>query len=276
VARLTQTLTRRTGAVMQELLRLDVAQEFDFTQPNGLADTVVSLRGGYAPFLGGITFRYDTQRHAPALWAVFAGVQTPRFGLNARLDQIYLPAQFYDRDVDPAQGTGARNLPASAISAEDLARFGGGGNLRQGIDELVGSPVPANLTVGQRQTAITIDARVTLVFGLGLTYSGTFYPSANWTRRDANGNFLDLAGAPTSTPVTGRYSALGQQSAGISFAPACNCWRLDVIGRLPPPFGQVGTNPSNNPTEPSSFIWRFPDILFLLTIQNFGTFGAGG
>ena len=193
-----------------------------------------------------------------------------------RSDQIYLPAQFYDRDVDPAQGTaGARNLPASAISAEDLARFGGGGNLRQGIDELVGSPVPANLTAGQRQTSITIDARVTLVFGLGLTYSGTFYPSATWTRRNPAGEFINEAGTgPPSggVPLTGSYSVLGQQSAGISFAPACNCWRLDVIGRLPPPFGQY----VSGTTTQSSFVWRFPDILFLLTIQNFGSFGAGG
>jgi hypothetical protein len=260
---------------MQELLRLDVAQEFDFTQPNGLADFVVSLRTGYAPFSGGITFRYDTQRRAPALWAVFAAVQTPGFGLVARLDQMYLPAQFYDRDVDPFQG-GARNLPASAISAEDLSRFGGGGNLRQGIDELVGNPVPANLTLGQRQTAITIDARVNLVFGLGLTYSGTLYPSATWTRRNPAGQFIDEGGNPTGTPVTGRYSVLGQQSAGISFAPACNCWRLDVIGRLPPPSGQFVQNTTTGAFEPSSFQWRFPDILFLLTIQNFGTFGAGG
>jgi hypothetical protein len=222
---------------MQELLRLDVAQEFDFTQSNGLADTVVSLRAGYAPFSGGVTFRYDTQRHSPALWAVFAGVQTPRFGMTARLDQMYLPAQFYDRDVDPALG-GARNLPSSAISAEDLSRFGGGGNLRQGIDELVGSRV-RRTAVGQRQTAITVDARVTLVFGLGLTYSGTFYPSATWTRRDPSGQFIDISGAPTTTAVTGTYSVLGQQSAGISFAPACNCWRLDVIGRLPPPVRAV-------------------------------------
>jgi hypothetical protein len=269
--------------VVQELLRLDVAQEFDFTQPNGLADTVVSLRAGYAPFLGGLTFRYDTQRRAPALWAVFAGLQTPRWGVNARLDQIYLPAQAYDRDVDPSLGTnGARNLPSSAISGEDLARFGGGTNLRQGIDELVGNPVPANLTVGQRQTAITIDARVTLAFGLGLTYSGTFYPSATWTRRDANGDFINANTDPLGTPpLRGSYSVLGQQSAGISFAPACNCWRLDVIGRLPPPTGQyrqVANPPASNLTlqELSSFQWRFPDILFLLTIQNFGTFGAGG
>ena len=279
VAHLTQTLSRRTGAVMQELLRIDVAQEFDFIQANGLSDFVVSLRTGYAPFSGGITFRYDTQRNAPALWAVFAGVNTPRFGVNARLDQIYVPAQFYDRDVGPDFLTsGARNLPATAISGEDLARFGGGSTFRQGIDELVGSPVPANLTVGQRQTAITLDARVNLVFGLGLTYSGTFYPSATWTRRNANGDFVNEAGTgppPGGTPLTGKYSVFGQQSAGISFAPACNCWRLDVIGRLPPPGGQY-VQPSPGVFEVSTFQWRFPDILFLLTIQNFGTFGAGG
>ena len=142
----------------------------------------------------------------------------------------------------------------------------------------MGSPVPANLTVGQRQTAITLDARVNLVFGLGLTYSGTFYPSATWTRRNANGDFVNEAGTgppPGGTPLTGKYSVFGQQSAGISFAPACNCWRLDVIGRLPPPGGQY-VQPSPGVFEVSTFQWRFPDILFLLTIQNFGTFGAGG
>jgi len=76
-------------------------------------------------------------------------------------------------------------------------------------------------------------------------------------------------------PVTGRYSLLGQQNFGISFAPACNCWRLDVIGRLPPPIGQYMADPMNPGfSVRSSFNWRFPDLIFLLTIQNFGTFGA--
>ena len=141
----------------------------------------------------------------------------------------------------------------------------------------MGSPVPANLTLGQRQTAITIDARVNLVFGLGLTYSGTFYPSATWTRRNANGDFVNEAGdgRPDRRPAHREVQRVRPAVAGISFAPACNCWRLDVIGRLPPPGGQY-TQPSPSVFEPSAFMWRFPDILFLLTIQNFGTFGAGG
>src|SRR5262249_15838026 len=77
VARVTQTLSRRTGAVMQELLRVDLAQEFDFRQENRLADTVVAVRAAWAPFSTGVTFRYDTQRSAPALWAAYAAVQTP-------------------------------------------------------------------------------------------------------------------------------------------------------------------------------------------------------
>src|SRR5262249_33206093 len=101
-------------------------------------------------------------------------------------------------------------------------------------------------------------------------------------RRDAAGNFLAANTEPPSAiPVQGQYSVLGQQLAGISFAPACNCWRLDILGRLPPPSGQfrgVTNPPATNPglQELSTFQWRFPDILFLLTIQNFGTFGAGG
>ena len=42
-----------------------------------------------------------------------------------------------------------------------------------------------------------------------------------------------------------------------------------------PPYGQWVADPQN----PGSFVrstfnWRFPDLIFLLTIQNFGTFGA--
>jgi LPS-assembly protein len=276
VARLTQTLSRRTGAVMQELLRVDLAQEFDFRQENRLADSVVSVRAAYAPFSTGITFRYDTQRSAPALWAAFAAVQTARFGASLRFDQLFVPLEVYDRDV---YGAFARNLPAAAISGADLARWGGAGPMRQGIDALIGSPVPTGFRDGQRQSAITLDARVTLAWGLGLTYSGTLYPGATWTLRDANGN--PIGPPPDNAPTTeaaapkGKLSLLGQQNFGISFAPACNCWRLDIIGRLPPPTGQYVQQPAGSTTYvPSAFNWRFPDLIFLLTIQNFGTFGA--
>ena len=286
VAKVTQTLGRRSGAVMQELLRLDVAQEFDFHTDNGLADTVVSLRAAYAPFSAGGTFRYDTHRSAPALWAAFASVQTPPFGATVRFDQLFVPVQFFDRDAN-----GPRNLPSSAITADELARFGGGGNLRQGIDALVGSPVPVAFQAGQRQSALTLEARVTLVFGLGLTYSGTLYPGATWTLRNPDGQLVNglPQAVPVATrpgvvgtaqtvevaPVSGRYSLLGQQNFGISFAPACNCWRLDIIGRLPPPFGQYVSDPQfAGSYVRSTFNWRFPDLIFLLTIQNFGTFGA--
>ena len=76
-------------------------------------------------------------------------------------------------------------------------------------------------------------------------------------------------------PPTRSYSLLGQQNFGISFAPACNCWRLDIIGRLPPPVGQYAPDPQHPGFFiPSTFTWRFPDLIFLLTIQSFGTFGA--
>ncbi|HEY1333460.1 MAG TPA: hypothetical protein VGF31_04320, partial [Myxococcaceae bacterium] len=165
------------------------------------------------------------------------------------------------------------------ISGADLARWGGAGPMRQGIDALIGSPVPTGFRDGQRQSAITLDARVTLAWGLGLTYSGTLYPGATWTLRDANGN--PIGPPPDNAPTTeaaapkGKLSLLGQQNFGISFAPACNCWRLDIIGRLPPPYGQWAPNPQNAGSYvPSTFNWRFPDLIFLLTIQNFGTFGA--
>jgi LPS-assembly protein len=272
VARLVQTLSRRAGLVMQELLRLEVAQELDFRQSNGLADTVVSLRGAYPPFSAGVTFRYDTQRSAPGLWAAFASCQLPWLGVTARFDQLFVPVQFFDRDA-----AGPRNLSTQAypITGADLARFGGGGNERMGIDALVGGPVPDNFRTGQRQSAITLEARINLVFGLGLTYAGTLFPDATWTARNADGQLIPAPSSPPGLPTSGSYSLLGQQSFGLSFAPACNCWRLDIIGRLPPPGGQyrpTAGDPSKS--ELSTFQWRFPDLLFLLTIQNFGTFGA--
>ena len=287
VLKLSQTLGRRTGALMQELLRLDIAQEFDFETSNGLGDTVVALRGSYAPFSTGLTFRYDNQRHAPALWAVFATYAIPRFSTSIRFDQLFVPAQFFDRNVGVPPY--AQSLTGQVISGADLARFGGGGNMRQGIDELVGSPVPENFRVGQRQSAITLDIRLNLVFGLGLTYSGTLYPSATWTVRNPDGTLaasppyyvpvlattVGVAQNVVQPPATGSYSALGQQNFGISFAPACNCWRLDIIGRLPPPTGQYAPDPQHPGFYiPTTFNWRFPDLIFLLTIQSFGTFGA--
>ena len=130
---------------------------------------------------------------------------------------------------------------------------------------------------------------MSLVGGLGLTYSGTLYPAATWTLRDATGALINspavsvpvvartvgTAQTVVRPPVTGSYSLLGQQNFGISFAPACNCWRLDIIGRLPPPYGQWAPDPQNAGSYVrSTFNWRFPDLIFLLTIQNFGTFGA--
>jgi LPS-assembly protein len=272
VARLIQTLSRRSGLLMQELLRLELAQEFDFRQSNGLADTVVSLRGALAPFSAGVTFRYDTQRSAPGLWAAFASLQLPWLGVTARFDQLFLPVQFFDRDAGGPRNLSTQTYP---ITGADLARFGGGGNERMGIDALVGNPVPDNFRTGQRQSAITLEARINLVFGLGLTYAGTLFPAATWRARNADGQPVPAPSPPADLPTSGSYSLLGQQSFGISFAPACNCWRLDIIGRLPPPGGQYRPVPNQpNQFELSTFQWRFPDLLFLLTIQNFGTFGA--
>jgi LPS-assembly protein len=271
VARLVQTLSRRSGLLMQELLRLELAQEFDFRQSNGLADTVVSVRGAYAPFSAGVTFRYDTQRSAPGLWAAFASCQLPWLGVTARFDQLFLPVQFFDRDAGGPRNLSTQTYP---ITGADLARFGGGGNERMGIDALVGGPVPDNFRTGRRQSAITLEARINLVFGLGVTYSGTLFPAATWRTRNADGQPIAAPSPPDGLPTSGSYSVLGQQSFGISFAPACNCWRLDIIGRLPPPGGQYRQIPNTANFEVSTFQWRFPDLLFLLTIQNFGTFGA--
>jgi hypothetical protein len=78
----------------------------------------------WPPSAPGVTFRYDTQRSAPALWAAFAAFQTARFGAGVRFDQLFVSHQVFDRDV---YGGFARNLPAAAIGADDLGRWGGEG-----------------------------------------------------------------------------------------------------------------------------------------------------
>ncbi len=139
--RLGQTLSRRTGAVMQELLRLDLAQEFDFeTRTTGSPTPWCRLRGGYAPFNAGLTLRYDNQRHAPGLWAVYAGYATPRFSTTIRFDQLFVPVQFFDRDVGVYPN--AQNLTGAGDQRRRPRALRRGREHAAGHRPLVGSPGP--------------------------------------------------------------------------------------------------------------------------------------
>ncbi len=290
VLRLGQTLSRRTGAVMQELLRLDLAQEFDFETANGLADTVVGLRGGVCAVQRRAHASATTTSATPRR----SGPPSPRMPSRAsrprvRFDQLFVPVQFFDRDVGVYPF--AQNLTGQVISAADLARFGGGGNMRQGIDQLVGSPVPANFRTGQRQSAITLDgtgeprlrARAHL---LGDAVPGGHLDGPQPER--APSPPARRTPVPVLTPTVGVAQNVVHPPATGQLQPARAAELRDLLRpgvqllaaghHRPAPAARRAVRPG--PPEPgafyvpSTFNWRFPDLIFLLTIQSFGTFGA--
>lgn len=121
--------------------------------------------------------------------------------------------------------------------------MGGSAAQRRGIDALVGSPLPGSALEGSLLHLITLTAQVNFPLGLSLAYTGTLYPGAPPT--------------PVGTPSTvGTRPFFGQQQVTMMFAPACNCWRLDV-GLRSPPGGLAG----------------FPQVIVDFTVAGFGTFG---
>jgi LPS-assembly protein len=232
VVKLTQLLTRRVGTQSVELLRLELAQEFLFNTPNGLSDTVASARTTLGAFNAGATFRWDNQRHAPALFGIGAGVLRPKYSFHAQYDFIYLSNTYQNQNGIP--------------QSDDAQQWVGGSSAqRRGIDALVGSPLPASALQGSLLHTITLSGVVTLPYGLSLSYSGTLYPSAPPL----------YPGFPVS-PTLGPHPFFGQQQLTVGFAPACNCWRLDVGLRTPPGLPAA-----------------FPQVVVDFTVAGFGTFG---
>jgi LPS-assembly protein len=79
--------------------------------------------------------------------------------------------------------------------------------------------------------------RFTLGIGLGVRYEAIVQPLARK--------------APTPT------SPLAQQVLGVSYGPACDCWRVEGVATL-----------RRNQ--------HMPDFGLNLTVAGFGSFGAGG
>ena len=106
----------------------------------------------------------------------------------------------------------------------------GSDRLRRGLDALVG---PAASPGTQRAQFLTAGTQATLGFGLGVRYEAIVQPQAR------------------------SESPLSQQTLGVSYAPACNCWRVEGQARLAR--GQAR-----------------PDFGLSLTVTGVGTFGTGG
>lgn len=121
--------------------------------------------------------------------------------------------------LDDGRGRGAY------LSFEQLTDTGTD-RARQPIDLLIGPRLVPN----SASQVVTFGGRWR-VGGLGLRYDAIF---------------LDLP----------RFKWPSQQTVGVSYGPACECWRLEVFGTYRPD--------------------NFPDLGASLTITGFGTLGTGG
>jgi LPS-assembly protein len=160
----------------------------------------------------------DTFARLSAAWLVVSA------GAQVRWDPKSSQITQFSADATLDSGKGA----ALYGRYEDLLVVGSD-RLRRGIDTLVGPPAGES----QRAQLLTAGMRFTLGIGLGLRYEALVQPLAK------------------------EQSPLAQQTLGVSYGPACDCWRVEGVATLPR--GQSRPNFGLN-----------------LSVAGFGSFGAGG
>jgi LPS-assembly protein len=167
----------------------------------------------------GETVLRDTFARMSAQWGViFAGGQLRWDPNNARVTQLSA-----DLTLDNGRG-------AALYGRYDDVLVVGSERLRRGIDALVGPRADQPERVQQ----LVAGMRFTLGIGLGLRYEALVQPTA----------VEDL-------------SPLVQQVLGVSYGPACDCWRAEGVATLRR--GQTS-----------------PDFGLNLSVAGFGSFGSGG
>lgn len=126
----------------------------------------------------------------------------------------------------------------------------GGDRLRRGIDTLVGppsllrSPLKRN-EASTRSQLLVAGGRYQFPLGIHARYEAVVQPE------------LTYAFPPPKVVRGARPSPLSQQVIGVSYGPACDCWRLEAqaIFRRDIPVPDFGVN---------------------LSLSRFGSFGSGG
>ncbi|WP_164017215.1 LPS-assembly protein LptD [Pyxidicoccus trucidator] len=229
-----QTLRLKRGNDLREPLRLRIGQGFDLTRhasiPGSEQDTGPVLRDTFA-------------RLSASAGVLTAGGQIRMDPNTGRVTQLSA-----DFNIDNGKGSAlyarfddllVTNPLAVEVGADPLDV--GPDAVRRRLDTLVGSASfeAPGLPAAKREQTLIAGTRLRLGFGLGVRYEAYVQP---------------LYEDPTTQES---QSPLSQQTLGLSYGPACDCWRIEgvlVLRRgVSPEFGGIN-----------------------LSVAGFGSFGAGG
>jgi LPS-assembly protein len=239
-------LVQRGG---RELLRLDLGQGLDLVSPQ------VSGPGGVLP-----PIEAPVGMNAPRLAESYArlGLSVGWFTVAAqgRLEPLWkeTPSATARPRVTRLSASASCDIPGGhglAASYENVLDDGTN-RARAPVDLLFGDPVVASAT--SRAQLLTAGAR-TKLGPVSLRYDVVLF-NRLWGRRDAFGNFARTARGDV---ILDPLLSFGQQTVSLSWAPACDCWRLDLsVTNRVTAAGTLG------PPEPG----------FNFTVSRFGSFGT--
>lgn len=236
VAEVRQRLWRKEGLSSTEVASLDVGQGLDLLDDSSgsrLRDSYARLKFVHAPF------------NAFGLARVYLGPAPAQTSANAPVQRIaQLSAGL---TVDDGRGD-------AVFVAYDYLFNEGSDQTRRGIDTLVGAP-PLLFRPDYAEQVVA-GFRLKLKFGLSIDYSAAV------GRTSYN---LEVPPLYKAAPM---QLMLRMQTLGVSYGPACDCWRIEAHALQTPNYDLLA--------EKKSPFAVIPAVGASLTITGLGSVGTGG